>query len=81
MSWFFAPLIPFSYEAIMIDPPWRFMNRSERGEAKNPVAHYECMTLDQIKALPVGHLAQRDCWLWLWATHPMQDVAFEVMRA
>jgi len=77
----FAPLQPLAFDLIMIDPGWRFFNRSVKGEIKNPVAHYQCMSLDDIKALPVQQLAAPSCILWLWATHPMLRQAFEVLDA
>ena len=66
---------------IMADPPWRFRNWSAKGEAKNAVAKYACMTLPQIEALPVADLAAKDCLLWLWATNPMLPQALGVMAA
>lgn len=80
-DWPFGTLRPLSYEFIMADPPWSFENWSVAGEAKNAKAHYECMSTDAIKALPVSHLARGDCFLFLWATAPMLPVALEVMKA
>jgi MT-A70 len=77
----FAPLVPLSYDLIVADPPWSFENYSAAGERKNAKAQYRCMSLDEIKRLPVGHLARPDCLLMLWATNPLVDVAFEVMKA
>ena len=71
----------FAYDLIMADPPWRFLNWSKAGEQKNASAKYECWDLDRIKALNVGHLASKDCLLWLWATHPLHLEAFEVCKA
>ena len=81
-TWPFAPLQPLSYDLIMIDPGWTFRTRSDKGVTpKGAAGQYRVMTLDQIKALPVGHLAARDCVLWLWATHPMLREAFDVLDA
>lgn len=71
----------FRYGLIMADPPWQYENWSEAGEGKNAAQKYTCQTLDWVKSLPVGHLASRDCVLWLWATNPLLDQAFDVMRA
>lgn len=71
----------FRYGLIMADPPWQFDNWSEAGEEKNAATQYSCMDLEAIKKMPVGHLAARDCVLWLWATNPLLDKAFEVMSA
>ena len=81
MSWPFGALKMFGYDLIMADPPWRFDLWSAKGAAKAPQAHYACMALADIKALPVGDLARGDALLWLWATHPMLPQALEVMAA
>ncbi|MBL8575108.1 MAG: hypothetical protein JNM13_15645 [Hyphomicrobiaceae bacterium] len=81
MSWPFEGLRMFGYDVIVADPPWRFELRSSAGEAKSAQAHYDCIGLDRIMALPVGQLARRDCWLMLWATAPMLPQALAVMGA
>jgi N6-adenosine-specific RNA methylase IME4 len=79
--WPFGNLRPFSYDLLMVDPPWAFSNWSEKGERKNAKAHYSCMSVDDIKALPVGHLASPDAVCILWATNPLLRQAFEVLDA
>lgn len=69
------------YSLIMADPPWAFKTRSAKGLGKSAQAHYECMELDEIKALPVRRLAARHAFLWLWATNPMLPQALDVMAA
>jgi N6-adenosine-specific RNA methylase IME4 len=77
----FGDLKPLSYRTILADPPWLFANYSAKGEAKNPVAHYACMDIEAIKALPVGHLAAPDCVLVMWATAPLLPQAIETIGA
>ena len=50
---------------IYADPPWRYggWHLAER--------HYPTMALEDIKALPVAELADKDCALFLWITFPM----------
>ena len=79
--WPFDPLSPFCADLIEADPAWEFAPRLPKGEGKSAQAHYECMPLDAIKALPVNQIARRDCWLFLWTCAPMLDQGFEVMRA
>ncbi len=81
MTWAFEPLRPLRYGLIMADPAWLFELWSEAGGKKSPQAHYDCMTVSQIKALPVANLAGGDCVLFLWATWPMIRQAFQVMEA
>ena len=80
-AWPFGELAPFRYGAIIADPPWRFSNYSAKGEAKNPVAHYGCLSLEQLRALPVNHLAAPDCALFMWATAPMLPEALQLLAA
>ena len=80
-DWFFAPLIPLSYDVIVIDPPWRFRTWSETRQVKAASRHYGVMDMADIHALPVGQLAQKDCLLLLWSTGAMMPQALAAMRA
>lgn len=83
-----APRSPFAdlpfgaARCILADPPWHFLNWSGRGEGKNPSAHYDCMSIEAIKALPVMDLADSGgCALLMWATAPMLPHAIETLGA
>lgn len=80
-DWPFGDLKMYKYGAILADPPWDHVMRSAAGEAKSPKAHYDTMSLDAIKALPVSLLAGRNCLLFLWSTWPHLPQAMEVMTA
>lgn len=67
------------YSLILADPCWSFDNWSEKGEDRNAKSWYDCMSVDELKALPVGDLAADDCMLACWATTPMLPQAFEVI--
>ncbi|WP_434733745.1 MT-A70 family methyltransferase [Rhizobium sp. YTUHZ044] len=47
----------------------------------NPERHYATMALDDIKAMPVGDMAAKDCVLLMWAVDPMLPEALEVGQA
>ncbi|RXR28639.1 DNA methyltransferase [Sphingobium fluviale] len=82
-GWPFGELKMFGFDFIMADPPWRFDTWSNAGKKhKSPENHYATMTCEEIVAqFPVGHLASRNCLLWLWGTHPMIDQQIGVGRA
>lgn len=80
-KWPFGNLMPLSYDCLVVDPPWRFRTWSETNQAKSASRHYDLMRTEDIAALPVGDLAQRDCILLLWTTGAMQPQAFDVMKA
>lgn len=81
MDWPFDNIAPFSAGAILCDPPWLFSNYSAKGHAKNPVAHYSCMSVEAMKAMPVAHLAKPDCAMIMWATAPLLPQAIDLMQA
>jgi N6-adenosine-specific RNA methylase IME4 len=67
------------FRVLLADPPWTFTNRSAKGEGKNPNQHYPCMTLDDIRAIPVRALAARDAALFVWVTWPLMPVWVKVI--
>ena len=69
------------YRVVYADPPWLFRNRSRKGEARNALAHYDCLDFPALAALPVPELAADDCVLLLWAVDPLLDQAFDLIRA
>lgn len=68
-------MIPFpnkKYSIIYADPPWKYNSRANhkttfRGGAEG---HYPLMSMDEIKALRVGDLGEKNSALFLWATLP-----------
>ena len=69
------------YRVIYADPPWTFATYSHKGKGRNAEAYYDCMSLSDVKALPVGDWAADDCVLLLWTTDPLLPTAFEVIDA
>lgn len=80
-SWPFGDLTPLRYRVILADPAWLFALRSPKGEGKAPQAHYRCMPLADIQALPVSQLAAPDCACIMWATAPMLPQALATLDA
>ena len=69
------------YTVIYADPPWSYRVWSKKGAGRSAEAHYPTMSMEDIKALPVGELADRDCALFLWMTLPMLREAWGVLDA
>jgi hypothetical protein len=55
----------------LADPPWSFRNWSVKGTGRNAISHYDCLTYEELAALPVADLAADDCALFLWAVDPL----------
>lgn len=82
----FADLPHKHFACVLADPPWHFKQMTalstENWEGRRDVEkHYDTMSLDEIKALPVGAVAARDAHLWLWTTGPFLPKAFDVIKA
>lgn len=68
------------YQIIYADPPWKYDNEMN-GDPKMGGKTYPTMTLEEIKALKVADIADKDCALFLWATMPKLREALEVIDA
>ena len=69
------------YSVIYADPPWSYRTWSKQGSGRTAENHYPTMILPDICALPVADIADKDCALFLWATFPNLQEAFEVINA
>lgn len=82
----------------MADPPWPYdspralVGNGGRGSDGGKAAaiiqadvgqHYDVMTVEQIKALPVANHAAKDALLFLWITNPFlaEGIGADVVRA
>ena len=69
------------YSVILADPPWQYKVYSKKGLGRSAESHYPTMNIEDIKALPVADIAEKDCALFLWVTFPCLLEGFEVIRA
>jgi N6-adenosine-specific RNA methylase IME4 len=69
------------YGVIYADPPWKFKTYSDKGLGRSAEAHYDCMSLDEIKALPIPDFCLPDCVLLLWVTDPFLFKSQEIISA
>lgn len=77
-GWPFSPLSMFAYDVAEIDPAWTFALRSAKGEKKSAQAQYQTMSLDDIKALPVGNLLAPGGVCIMWCTWPLVAIGAHV---
>jgi len=71
---------PKSYRIIYADPPWPY-DRWLPHQYGDVEKHYPNMSIEEICALPVKEMADKDAVLFLWVTSPKLEYAFEVIRA
>ena len=73
------------YNIIYADPPWQY--RSKECLAKKSILngklnyHYNTMTLEELKKLPVNKICEKDCLLFLWVVSPMLDDCIDVLKS
>ena len=68
------------YNVIYADPPWYFKNFSKKGTGRNALAHYDCMSINDLRKLPVSKWAAKNCVLFLWVTDPILNQAMELLE-
>ena len=69
------------YSVIYADPPWTYRVWSSKGAGRSAENHYPTMSIEDIRALPVAELADKDCALFLWVTFPTLREAMTVLDA
>lgn len=74
------PLPTGPFPVLVADPPWAYYKRPEDPSHRGALPYPE-MSLDEIRALPVGELASADAVLWLWTTNAHMPDAFTVLDA
>lgn len=69
---------PTKYKTILADPPWDIQ---QKGKSRGAIKHYNLMTLDRIKAMPISDLTEENAHCWLWVTNATLEAGFNVLRA
>lgn len=73
------------YQLILCDPSWPYKkyanDKIDLNDSKRRITPYRPMSVEQIKALPVGNIAEKDSVLLLWSTGPHNKTALDVIEA
>lgn len=76
------PMCVGGFSTVLADPPWRFTNRTGKVAPEHRrLDRYSTMTLDAIKAIPVGSAAAKNAHLYLWVPNALLPEGLEVMNA
>lgn len=65
------------FKTIMADPPLDVNQKGRLGAC----THYNLMTLDQIKSMPVADFAEDNAHLWLWTYPSAIQQSYEILEA
>ena len=73
------------YSIIYADPPWKYNDKmvmkGVHGNIRGAESFYNTMTLEDIKALPVKEITEKNAILFLWVTMPFLPQTQEVMES
>lgn len=69
------------FNIIYADPPWKYRSRNIHSKfGGGAAAHYNLMTMEEIKNLPINELADENCALFLWVTFPLLDEQIKMFK-
>ena len=69
------------YRVIYADPPWSYNDKQDTDYFGGAEKHYGTMPIEDIAALPVGKIAEKDAVLFLWATSPLIFESKQIFEA
>jgi N6-adenosine-specific RNA methylase IME4 len=70
------------FSTILIDPPWRFTNRTGKVAPEHGRLHrYRTLSNDELAALPVANHARDKSHLYLWCPNALLVEGLELMQA
>jgi N6-adenosine-specific RNA methylase IME4 len=65
------------YKTILADPPWDVQQKGTYGA----IHHYNLLSLERIKAMPIADLCEDNAHCWLWVTNGTLRHGFDVLEA
>ena len=69
------------YGTILIDPPWRFANRTGKMAPEHKrLKRYETMSFEEIAALPVAMHAKPQSHLYMWCPNALLLEGLQIMK-
>jgi N6-adenosine-specific RNA methylase IME4 len=75
------PGLTGTFSTILIDPPWRFLNRTGKVAPEHRRLHrYETMSFDEIGSLPVAKHANDKAHLYMWCPNALLPEGLAIMK-
>jgi len=76
------PGLTGTYGTILVDPPWRFANRTGKMAPEHKrLRRYRTLSTAEIAALPLADHAEKKSHLYLWVPNALLLDGLEIMRA
>ena len=78
----FGAAHPEKFGAVLIDPPWRFLNRTGKVAPEHRrLARYPMLSLAELEQLPVAELADERSHLYLWCPNALLADGLRLMQS
>lgn len=68
------------YQTIVIDPPWDWGDEGDVDQFGRGRPTYATMTIEEVAALPVGDLAEKNAHIYLWITNRSLPKGFALLE-
>jgi N6-adenosine-specific RNA methylase IME4/ParB-like chromosome segregation protein Spo0J len=69
------------YRVIYADPPWQYEDQRAGGNHGGAIDHYNTMSINELKNMPLSSLTEDNAVLFLWGTAPLLPEALELINA
>jgi len=78
----FSDAHPDGFSTLMLDPPWRFMNRTGKVAPEHKrLARYKTLALSELEQLPVADLAMPKSHIYLWCPNALLADGLHLLKA
>jgi len=64
-----------------LTPPWGVSSQRGKNSHRSAESHYELMSLERVKAMPVQDLAEENSHLYLWIPNALLQEGLDVIKA
>src|ERR1700735_175796 len=76
------PGLTGTYSTILVDPPWRFLNRTGKVAPEHRRLHrYPTMSFEEIAQLPIGRYAADKAHLYIWCPNALLPEGLAILKA
>lgn len=69
------------YPTIVLDPPWDWGDEGDDNQFGRATPTYDTMPYEEVLAMPVGDLAERNAHIYLWITNRSLPKGFALLEA
>ncbi len=72
------------YSVIYLDPPWDYKGQKAHNGSTTTggaASHYNVLTLNELKALDIPSISEKNCCMFMWVGSPLLDQAIELGKA